>query len=397
MNNIDNFITGLKQYLYNTGIQRKDGGVNIAYDWKEKTHPFIYHEITGYGVSVGVNCYEWYGDESYLNLAKLSAKYLIDVKELDRKSIFHGVWNSTNKKSGRYYTFDNAIILQGLCALYKYWQDEALYDLIDSISDWLVCDMQTKEGKFYAYVDEEGAKDHYLETFEGDFGCLHAKHSVGLFRAAEITNKREYFDAAVKVSNWVLELQEKGSGLFWTNEFKNNVFTHSHCYTLEGLLYTFWETKDNKYLESVQRGAEALKNLQRIDGSIPHTPVDNRGLKPRIRSFLAKGVTTDATTQAAKLWMALDRMEDNADYSKQINKALAWVESQQALLGDGDKNRSGGLYYHVRDLPFLDKKHPHMNTWCSQFALCALETWKGMGHDDSKITLDLDGIKKQWL
>ena len=63
-------------WLVETDIRHADGseaslgGVNQGYNWRERSYPFVYSEITGYAVSTFVDAYRWTGDERYIALAR---------------------------------------------------------------------------------------------------------------------------------------------------------------------------------------------------------------------------------------------------------------------------------------------------------------------------------------
>ena len=103
-----------------------------------------------------------------------------------------------------------------------------------------------------------------------------------------------------------------------------SVYTHPHCYALEGLLYL----RTRGYLDTTEllrAGADRLAAWQNADGS----QFNWNNVFPS-RERLKVG---DATAQAVRLWLAVDR---NA-YGYQIEKGLGFLTSLVSPLG--------GLYY----------------------------------------------------
>lgn len=392
---VERAIDDLDAFLHSSPILNRDGSVNSGYDWISRSYPFVYHEITGYAISVAVNCHAWWGRPRHRQIADDAVAYLEDLSRMARTGI-GGIPHKRDPRTGRishrYYAFDNAIILQGLAAYQAAYPSERVLSFLRNLAGWLVGDMQQEDGSFLGYLDESGGRLHTLHSFEADRGCLHAKHAIGLLRAAELTGDRRFSDSAVKVCDWVLGLQG-ADGLFWTNTLRNQVFTHAHCYAVEGLLFAHHATGDRRYLEAAARGADALAAIQRASGALPHTPRDRRPLRYSFRSVLYRGTTTDATSQAVKIWLALDLLGGSDRYRDRRDAACGWLRTQQAPMDAGDERMRGGLYYHKRDFYFPRRLHRDMNTWPSQFAIGALmsqEAWR-------KGELDLARVMREWL
>ncbi len=408
---IDRAINGLDSFLHRSPIRNPDGSVNSGYDWKDKRYPFVYHEITGYAISVGVNCLSWWGSDFHRRTAEEAIRYLESLAHHSKEGIrglAHKRDTSTGSISHRYYSFDNAIILQGLAAYLARFPSESRLAFLKGIAAWLVEEMQLPDGSFLGYIDEEGRRRHVLPSFEGDHGCLHAKHAIGLLRAAGLTGEARFSQAAARVCDWVLGLQAP-NGLFWTNTSRDQVFTHAHCYAVEGLIYAHCAadsfpaaggagmapspSQSSPWLEAAIRGAEALAALQRNTGALPHTPVDNRPLKYSLRSKLYQGSTTDATSQAVKIWLALDLIRGENRYQERREAACRWLLTRQAPMAGGDERARGGMYYHGRDYYLPERLHRDMNTWASQFAMGAMMSQQA--HNQSGI--DLPRVMREWL
>jgi hypothetical protein len=388
-------IRNLDVFLHSSSILNPDGSVNSGYDWKSRRYPFVYHEITGYAISVAVNCHAWWGRESHKQIAEGAVSYLENQLRMALQGI-RGIPHKRDPRTGRishrYYAFDNAIILQGLAAYGSRFPSDRALRFLTEIAGWLVGDMQVEDGSFLGYLDEDGSRHHTRHSFEADKGCLHVKHAIGLLRAAELAREPRFSAAAIKVCDWGLGLQEAG-GLFWTNTLRNQVFTHAHCYAVEGLVFAHYVTGERRYLEAARRGADALAALQRSNGALPHTPIDRRPLRYAARSLLYRGCTTDATSQAVKIWLALDLIEGAGRYSSNRESACKWLLTQQVPMSAEDERKRGGLYYHRRDFYFPERLHRDMNTWPSQFALGALMSQDAWLRGE----LDIGRVMREWL
>ncbi len=117
-------------------------------------------------------------------------------------------------------------------------------------------------------------------------------------------------------------------------------YTHAFCYALEGLLAAgAWGLADVAVV--LRDGADTLARMQRGDGALS--------------AFRSGGpARADATAQAARLWLAVDR----ARYAGAIGRAFAALDALDA--GDG------GLRY--------EEGSGDVNTWATVFAVQA-DAW----------------------
>lgn len=124
-------------------------------------------------------------------------------------------------------------------------------------------------------------------------------------------------------------------------------YTHALCYALEGLLAAgAWGLAD--VAVALREGADALAAMQRADGALS--------------AFRSGGTArSDATAQAARLWLAVDR----ARYAGAIGRAF---DALDALGAPG-----GGLRY--------EEGSADVNTWAAVFAVQA-EAWRVPGAVD---------------
>lgn len=348
------------------GIAR--GGVNQGYNWQERSYPFVYSEITGYAVSMFVNAYRWTEQERYLTLAQEAAEFLLALqyvaKDEAQGAIAHGFSLPLFKLRHQYYSFDGAMCLQGLLDLYAIQPTAKLELAAQAMGDWLIYEMQKPSGAFLAmYNAETGESKHLGNNFFDDFGCLHAKHAIGLLKLAQVTKEECYTSAAERVCDWVLGLQDE-DGAFRANGRSKEVVSHPHCYATEGLLFAHYILKSERYLEAARRAGEWLLSVQNSDGSI--NIAYKRQLwrmKRRLNElFFPKGVT-DATAQASRIWLILYYLDQDQRFFDAAQKAGNFLEQMQETTSS-DPNAKGGFYFWP--------EHPIMFTWATMFALNAL-------------------------
>lgn len=376
-------------WLCESNLRNKDknlrsfGGINNGYNWQSKVYPFVYHEITGYAISSFLNMYRSLSDDKYLQYAKEAADYLLQFQVIEEYKIEYGaIPHSLGlpdlKESKQYWSFDNAMILQGLADLYLETKGERYYHGAIMIAKWLADKMQTESNSFLSMYDAVRNEIHHKGiAFEKDFGCLHAKHAIGLLKAAKISENDVFEKSAKKVADWVLSLQRE-DGAFWSNIHKKFVVTHSHCYAIEGLLYSYYILKDEKYLHDCMKGAYWLISRQYPDGALTVLAKDimPRGTGRIERMFRsAKALKfTDETAQAVRIWLILHNITDNNKYLEAAEKAIRFLKSVQSLESE-DINMKGGFYYKIDDT-FSRHKSRMMYTWCSQFCLDAFDLFQ---------------------
>lgn len=360
-------------WLFNTGIYNKEqsilGGLNRGYNWRQRSYPYIYSEITGYAISVFVNAYKWTGNEEYLLLASQSANYLQRIQYLvkgdDTKgAIPHSLTLPELEVQNEYYSFDNAMCLQGFLDLNAIKPDLKLKESAQSIGDWLVLKMQQENGSFLSMYDSNIKNwQHGGEDVFGDGACLHAKHAIGLLKLNQATGEDRFLKAATQVCDWVISLQD-ADGSFRATERLQQVVTHSHCYATEGLLYAYFILGNDKYLKAARQAGDWLVRKQNKDGSINIAyKRDWKRMGRRITEVLFPWRVTDATSQAMRVWLILYYLDKNQQYIDVCNKAKTFLMRQQCITTT-DPNALGGFYY--------SPGYPMMYTWCTMFAIHAL-------------------------
>jgi len=242
-------------------------------------------------------------------------------------------------------------------------------------TNWLINKMQNSDGSFLAKYDgETGKKTYNSFSFEGDRGCLHAKHAIPLLKLFNLTGEDKFKNSAIKVCNWVLKLQNK-NGAFWANEHRKYIFTHAHCYATEGLLYAYYNLNSKEYLDAAVKAAEWLLNVQNKDGSF-YKEFYNKQKKIRIifrKVFPFK--VTDATAQAIRIWIILYKLTGLKKYFKASKKALQFIKSMQCK-ESVNLGKFGSIYYQCVDFPGYRHLSPEIKSWPTMFSIQACQFLK---------------------
>ncbi|MFC1850926.1 pectate lyase [candidate division CSSED10-310 bacterium] len=329
--NPDRILAASVSWLKHSGIINREvgsrtfGAFHYGCSLLRKNYFQTYSEITGYGISLLLRLYRQKADTVFLNLAINAAKHLVEVQLKDSDSggagaFAHGYLYQDKHYSSDYFSFDTGICLSGLADLYFDTEWAPLVEPIDRAATWLATAAQYEDGSFRARYEKRDGDFKPLPEFADWFNdsCgLHAKCSLGLIKAWEITAKPEFKAAALKSMDWVLSLQTE-EGAFTLHKGSDDVYTHAHCYVLEALLFTISTlgSEAEKYKTAAQKAVDWLIGTMNPDGSFYR-------YYPARRFF--HEVVTDATSQTARLLLSLS---DDA-LNKYSEKALTYLAEQQ--------------------------------------------------------------------
>ena len=374
--------SGIRNSNQNTPIF---GSFNRQYDCTHKNYDLVYNEITGYAISTLVCLYLYTGNQQYLQMAIKAADYLLSIQCLDSTleeygGIPHSLSLDGSQCNQQYYTFDNAMCLQGLVDLYNLTNNKQYLKGSLLIADWLLT-MQIADGSFLAMYDAETTlKEHPSQLFAGDRGCLHAKHAIGLLKLADACGNKKYTDSAQKVCDWVLSLQRE-DGAFWANPERRYVFTHAHCYATEGLLYAYYALERDEFLQAALKAGEWLLAAQKNDGALVKTYSDKTvRFHRRIMKSLSATRVTDATSQAVGIWCILYSLTKDNTFLEGAQRAITFLTTMQCL-DSPDANMKGGFYYQITQSPFRRTLSNIMPAWCAMFALQAMYYYQMIQHE----------------
>ena len=124
---IDKIILSSQNWLLQSGIQNSNpkssnfGSVNAWYDPTIKSYSFVYSEINGYFLTLMSYLFKLTKKKIFLEKALRSSKWLIKSAQCKNggfKCLFLIDKKSPNfYKENLIYSFDNGVILNGLCSL----------------------------------------------------------------------------------------------------------------------------------------------------------------------------------------------------------------------------------------------------------------------------------------
>ncbi len=334
-----------KNWLLNSGIQNLDnnkGSINSWYELKEKRYPYIYPETTGYAITTFLFMNKLKPEKKLTERAKLAADWLIKRNSTNE--------NNNNEKPEPYlfYAFDNGMVLTGLMNVYEETKEQKYLEGAKKIADMLI-KMQKPNGEFYAYHNKNTNKMvDSDEKWSTQSGSYHAKLAIGLLKLHGATKHGQYKEAAEKICNASLRMQQQ-NGRFISCRTKKSTHLHPHCYSAEGLLYAGKVLGKQEYMEAARKATQWVLNNLREDGGI-NCWYNEGEFKNCERS--------DTLAQTLRLAKLLEMNHPKQEKLKQ--RLLSFM--------DTETRQKGGFFFCIEN----NETIKHLNSWCSMFALQTL-------------------------
>lgn len=317
MNNQVYIFDRAMQWIRNNTLENK----GIAVTSKEQ---IIYPEVTGYYIP---SLLRW-GEKP---LALSYAKHLCDIQKPD------GSWYDYADKAP--YIFDSAQILKGLLAI-RSLLPEVDKNIIRGC-DWILTRMNP-EGRLVTPTKDAWGDD---ETFCSEL--VHIYCLSPLIEAAEIFNRTDYKEAAIRVKEYYIK-NYKDKILHFS------LLSHFYAYVMEGL----YDLGEIELARQAMDNIEAYKNQK---GAIP-------GLKD------VKWICSTGMFQLALVWYKLGELEKGNrlfDYACSLqNTTGGWYGSYPAsILNRFQRGRQKVFYFPKAEI-----------SWANKYFLDAL-SWKNKLED----------------
>lgn len=353
------------QWLLNSGIQdltskkRFRGGVHAWFDQDKKNYSFLYSEITGYAI----NCFLFFRDllnnDRFLVKAKEAARWLTEEsyqKNMGVQTRIGGDELQENYFKSLTFTFDNWIVVYGLCNLYHVTKDAAYLEKALAIAQFLISKVRMDNGMFYPVfnirTDQPEAPN---DKWSRQSGSFHAKGLFALLKLYELTGDKIWFKTASQLADAVLKTQQP-DGRFVTHDASQSTLLHPHLYTLEGLAYFGLNQNDEAYIDSAEKGLRWILKAQNPDGSI-YCFFEHGRFRPYVR--------IDILAQTLRLGSILMLSRKDSEFNHGLEKLRTCLINHQITAGE----QRGGFLYGQEENGSL---HNHVNAWVSMFAAQAL-------------------------
>lgn len=351
------------EWMLNSGIQNTSGehigGFNGWHDLDKKTYPFVYSEITGYGMNTLLFFNSLAHTPAFVHRAELAAKWIIDSAMHNCGGVRTRAYNTDpdnlySFENNTLYIFDNGMVLSGLVNLYMVTKKEAYLKAAIDIGNFLLL-MQKNDGFFYAAYDANNAiRIDNQDKWSSQSGSYHTKLAIGLVDLYNATKDEAFLNSALRICNVSLKLQEK-NGRFITQQNEISTHMHPHCYSAEGLIYAGSVLGENKLIQSAANAIKWALENQLPDGGVPCKFIDGKFITHERSDTLAQVLRLSLYLRSIGL------IEEDTKIENLKNRLIQFQKTE------GDQ--SGGFFYGTE----LDgTRRNHINSWCSMFAIQSL-------------------------
>ena len=328
------------RWLLHSGVRNADGPLSGSFNaWHDRTWGWAYSEVTGYGITLLCDLHE--RDPA---LEKMTA------------AVSAGHWLLLQSRSGRacrcrhlpeagwldhLCAFDNGMILNALCHLFRATGDQMWLEAAVEIANWLTDTMSLPDGGLVAKRGSNGGIPETPERWSSRTGPYQAKVSLGLAHLARCTGNGAHALAAVSLCQWALRFQ-RPDGRFVTDVVLGDTYLHAHCYVVEGLLATAALTGSQELVAPAMAALEWMRSAETTDG----------GLSRRFNAGAFEAEEhADSTAQGLRLLALAGTCTDRIQVM-----ASRFLELQCL---DGDPSRHGGFRYGRRGTEFTHNVTTH--------------------------------------
>lgn len=267
---------------------------------------FLFSEVTGLAIHDLLQLYALTGNESYITSAERATKWLLGFAWNDGYFRTRYYFEKDAAPSlrlysfsgGNFFTFDNAICLQGLASLYATARRSELLTAGNQVAERLA-HLIRPDGSVPAICRSDGEELLLPRPrWSQQCGSAHAKISEALAEWMEVTGDHRHTEACRRICQYVLRFQQE-DGRFVTDRLTNTTQLHPHCYAAEGLLRTGQILNEPHFVNAALKATEwALRRS--IRGKIAQ---DFFGDVP-----ISSGCRTDALAQVLGLGARLISM-----------------------------------------------------------------------------------------
>ncbi len=296
---------------------------------------FLFTEVTGYALLDFLQLYSITGNKKYIEKSRTSADWIINSAQDSSGGVLTRYYfdKDTNPEladksfSGRrIYSFDTAICLRGMVAVYDHTHDEKYLESAVRMGDFLIGKMIDQDGVVAAIFDGKlGRPDEpNPEVWSRCFGAFHSKVGEALVDLAASSGDRRYEEAAILLCEKLLAFQSQ-DGNFETS--RGGTELHPHCYATEGLLHVGRMTKNEKLISAAHKAT--VWALSRCEGGEIAQSFDFATGKPLSR------FRTDALAQVLALASDLMQMGRLGSEYQEILDQLAGTILCMKQNGDG--------------------------------------------------------------
>jgi mannose-1-phosphate guanylyltransferase len=232
---------------------------------------FLFTEATAFAILESILLYSLTGKSEYIEQAHKSACWIIDKAQHECGGVRTRYYferdgdknlSDTSFKGGRIFSFDTAICLKAIVALYSVKRDERFLESAKRMAEFFINKMIKDDGTVHAVYDSKS--DRIMNSdprrWSQQSGAFHTKVAEALIDLYTFTQEAQYRDKAESICSRAQEFQFL-MGNFETSPGRTEL--HPHCYAAEGLLHVGRYLQNEKFIQAARRATEwALDNFQ---------------------------------------------------------------------------------------------------------------------------------------
>lgn len=303
-----------------------------------------YPETSGYIIPTLLKCSEVFCEPDLSRRARSVLDWLVEIQLSD--GAFQG--GTVCVQQIVPVAFNTGQIILGLASGVDSFGSQYLLPLIRA-SEWL-CRVQDADGSWTSTKSPFGGPG--LKSYDTHIAW-------GLFRAAEVTGRKEFFNTAERNIEWALSFQHKNgwpSNCCLSNPDKP--LTHTIGYYLRGLIEAYRYTKKQEYLDAALLLSSGLSDV-----------VTNSGFLPgRIGSNWENASNWSCLTGSAQIaacWFLLSEITHNSTLQNLAIRVNGYI--RRSMISDGPLGVKGGV---KGSDPIAGSYNPFMYlNWAAKFSI----------------------------
>ena len=369
------------------------GFQNTTKPMRDTDRPFIFYEISGYGINLLLKLYKWYKDPKFLELAKKTGESILlgQVKSNDVKTdgaFFDRFYPDSGNFFETFHSYPNGVCVGALCELYQQTKDKRFLESARASARWLFEILEKKGDKCI------GFKEFFSKSQKSD--RVYPYESICIpFILLKFQNELELSDNQknnlISAITWGRDSQTvEGFFPFFyqplQNQFNETAYSHFTIYPLYNLMgFPLSELEDMGYkgcFDSYQKCGNWMTRVQDKDGGFytyyhkddhvwhKQSPPIGQALCTFVHLYEKTGEKKfyDAAAKSAD-WLVKNQLKDS-----QFGGAFYWVYPNKHMSGlqkkiAYTKERLAGKLSsqdYVSDVTILLDKIP---IWPVQFAI----------------------------
>ena len=320
------------------------GFQNTSTPLRDTDKPFIFYEITGYGINLLLKLYKWYKDSKFFDLAKNAGKCIVQAQVENKDSrldgaIYDRYYPENDKFFETFHVYPNAVCAGALCELYQHTKYEKLRDCAKAISNWLFQMIVRKNGACL------GFKEFYDPTQDSQKILPYESICIPFIllkfqKELELSNKQK--NDLIEMVSWARKSQT-ADGFFpffyslSNDQFNKTAYSHFTIYPLYNLIgYPLSELDDFGYkdcFDSYVKCGNWLTKVQDKNGGFFTYYFENDHVWHQ---------QSPAVAQALCTFVHLYQKTDNKKFLESAKKAAGWLVTNQIT-----QNQYEGSYYWI--------------------------------------------------